>query len=88
MPVGCNQGNSLTFKEDEELKGKERLDALRVGADQSGFTLDFLECLTQGLSPQALRRVMGNASSMPSYMKSKDSPYLFRSARAPSSERR
>lgn len=66
----------------------DRLDELREGARASGLTIDFLEALTQGLSRQALRKVIGNASSLPSYMKSSDSPYLFRSARAPSSESR
>lgn len=66
----------------------ERIDDLREGARQSGFTIDFLEALTQGLSRQALRKVIGNASSMPSYMKSSESPYLFRKASEPSSESR
>lgn len=63
---------------------RERIDDLREGARKSGFTIDFLEFLTHGLSRQALRKVMGNASSMPSYMKSSESPYLFRSTRAAS----
>ena len=66
----------------------DRLDLLREGAAKSGFTIDFLECLTQGLSRQALRRVIGNASSMPSYMKSSDRSYLLRMAKAPSRDRR
>lgn len=61
----------------------DRLDELRAGADQSGFTLDFLEALTSGLSRQAMRKVIGNASSMPSYMKSSDNPHLLRIAKAP-----
>lgn len=66
----------------------DRVEILIDGATKSGFTIDFLEALTQGLSNQALRRVIGNASAMPSYMKSKDNWYLLRRASAPSSERR
>lgn len=66
----------------------ERIDALRYGARKSGFTIDFLDALTQGLSRQALLKVIGNASSLPSIMKSRESPYIFRSARAPSSDSR
>lgn len=66
----------------------DRIDELREGALQSGFTIDFLEALTQGLSRQAFRRVIGNASSMPSYMKSSERPYLVRKASAPSSDKR
>jgi hypothetical protein len=66
----------------------ERLDDLIAGARASGFTIDFLDDLTYGLSRQAARRVIGNASMLPSYRKSNDNPYVFRSARAPSSESR
>lgn len=65
-----------------------RIDMLREGAAASGLTMDFLEALTQGLSRQALRKVIGNASSMPSYMKSSDNPNLCRKASAPSSDSR
>lgn len=61
-----------------------RTDLLLAGAKSSGFTVDFLYDLTAGLSRQALLRVISNASSIPSYKKSSDSPYVFRSARAPS----
>lgn len=64
----------------------DRTDELRQAARSSGFTMDFLEALSQGLSRHAFRKVMGNASSMPSYMKSSDSPYLLRKASAPSSD--
>lgn len=64
----------------------KKLDTLLSGATESGFTIDFLETLTQGLSLQAVRRVIGNASSMPSYMKSSDNPYVRRKASAPSIE--
>ncbi|TWI32765.1 hypothetical protein IQ24_02640 [Paracoccus sulfuroxidans] len=65
---------------------EERLSALIEAANASNLTIDLLEALTQGLSRQAFLRVMGNASSMPSYMKSSDSPYLARKAKAPSRE--
>lgn len=64
----------------------ERLDILIEGARRTGLTIDFLDQLTLGLSSQALRSVIGNVSAMPSYMKSSDSPYVFRRARAPSIE--
>jgi len=67
---------------------QSRLDALQEGARVSGFTIDFLDHLTAGLSLQAARKVIGNASSMPSNMKSSDNPYVRRSARAPSSDSR
>ena len=63
-----------------------RIDDLIMAARASGLTLDLLCQLTQGLSRQAFRKVMGNASSMPSYMKSRDRPYLLRNASAPSRE--
>ncbi len=66
----------------------DKIEILRMGAQQSGFTIDFLELLTQGLDFQACLRVIGNASSIPSYMKSNDNPYVWRSASAPSKERR
>lgn len=65
-----------------------RIDILREGARRTGMTMDYLEALTKGLSIQALRKVIGNAASIPSYMKSSDSPHLFRSASAPSSDNR
>lgn len=65
---------------------RDRIDELSDAARESGLTIDLLHQLTQGLSRQAFLRVMGNASSLPSYMKSSDSPYLLRKAKAPSSE--
>lgn len=50
------------------------LDILIVGANASGFTIDYLEALTAGLSLQAARRVIDNVSSMPSCMKVSDNP--------------
>lgn len=65
-----------------------RLDLLIEGARLSGFTIDALDYLSRGLSDSALRIFIGNASRLPSYMKSSDSPYLFRSASAPSNDTR
>lgn len=60
----------------------ERIEMLRQAAKESGFTMDFLDHLSMGLSNRAFRKFIGNVSSSPSYMKSKDSPYVFRKARA------
>lgn len=63
----------------------DRVTVLREGAKATGFTIDYLDALSRGLSIQALRKLIGNASEMPSYMKSSDNPYVRRSARpAPS----
>lgn len=64
----------------------EREEILIEGARRSGLTIDFLHDLTHNLSRQALRKVIGNASSIPSYKKSSDNPYFFRIAKAPSSD--
>ena len=61
---------------------------LKQGAHRCGLTMDYLDMLTQGLSRQAALRLIGNASSMPSNMKSSDNPYVTRNARAPSKDRR
>ena len=66
----------------------DRIEQLQLGAAETGFTIDFLEQITQGLSRQALRKVIGNASSMPSYMKSSDSPYLLRKSSAAFKDKR
>lgn len=67
---------------------QSRLDLLIHGARSTGFTIDYLEEISRGLSNQALRRVIGNASSMPSYMKSSDNPNVRRIVRAPFSDSR
>lgn len=67
---------------------EEKIEILIAAARETGFTIDYLEALTVGLSLQACRRVMGNASSMPSYMKSSDNPYVRRRHSAPSSDMR
>lgn len=65
-----------------------RIDRLLEAARDTGFTMDYLERLTDGLSIQAERKVISNVSEMPSYMKSSGNPYVRRSASAPSSESR
>jgi len=66
----------------------DRIEEMKKAATASGLTIDLLHFLTQGLSRQAFLSVMGNASSMPSYMKSIDNPYFALRASAPSSDRR
>lgn len=61
-----------------------RIAMLIEQASATGLTIDYLEALTRGLSRSAALKVIGNASSMPSYMKSSDNPYVTRSAIAPS----
>lgn len=57
-------------------------------ADSAGLTLDVVHDLLDGLPIHALRKVMGNASSIPSKRKSSDKPYLARRTSAPSKDRR
>ena len=64
----------------------DRLALLVKGADETGFTVDYLEFLTRGLSKSAVLKVIGNASSMPQNMKSSDNPYTRRISRAPVSD--
>jgi len=70
------------------VNSAERLNAIIQGARDCGLTIDYLEVLTRNLSSHALRKVIGNASEMPSYMKSSDNPYLWRKTRPPSRETR
>nr|WP_233544936.1 hypothetical protein [Pseudooceanicola sediminis] len=70
------------------MLGFDRVQLLIEAARKTGFTIDYLEALTAGLSLQATLRVIGNASAMPSYMKSSESPYVRRNAKAPSSDSR
>ena len=60
----------------------ERIRMMQGAAEATGLTIDILDHLATGLSSSAFRRFMGNASEIPSYMKSSESPYVFRSARA------
>lgn len=70
------------------MECRTRLCELIKAARASGLTIDFLHWITQDLSRQAARKVIGRASSMPSYMKSRDKPYILRIANAPSSDKR
>lgn len=65
-----------------------RLDILIEGARRTGLTIDFLYDISIGLSKSSLRKVIGNASSIPSYMKSSDSPNFARITRDASRETR
>lgn len=65
---------------------KRRIDALMHLSRETGLTLDYWEWLTRGLDSQALRKLRGNASALPQYMKSSDSPYTRRSSSAPLSD--
>lgn len=60
----------------------DRIEALRTAANASGLTIDALDHLAMGFSKRAFRKFIGNASAIPSYMKSSDSPYVARKARA------
>nr|WP_254695654.1 hypothetical protein [Leisingera sp. NJS204] len=70
------------------MSAQTRVDLLIEGARETGLTIDFLHDISIGLSNSALRKLIGNASSMPAYMKSSDSPNLARSNSAPSNETR
>ncbi len=63
-----------------------RLAILLCLADVFGRTLDYVEFVTRGLDVNALAILCGNASRLPQYMKSNDSPYASRRASAPSIE--
>lgn len=82
------ESKNLGTPDDGFDASERRLDLLIEGARVSGFTVDALDYLSRGLSESALRMFIGNASSMPSYMKSSVGPYLLRSARAPSTDMR
>ena len=72
----------------QDFTQEERFDLLIEAARATGFTIDYLEALTKDLSRQAFLKVIDNASSIPSIMKSIDNPYVFRSAIAPSKDSR
>ena len=80
--------DNLKWRSGGAIMRKNRLDTLLEGARATGLTLDYLDDLTRTASLQAVRSVIESASSMPSYMKSSDNPYVRRSARAPSSDKR
>lgn len=62
---------------------QERIDRLIRAADQSGFTVDYLELVTRGLPVRAEEIVLGNMAMLPRYMKSSDNPNVSHSFRAP-----
>ncbi len=64
----------------------DRLAVLIRMADQSPLSLDVLEFISRGLDDTALAILAGNVSTLPRYMKSKDTPYLSLSRMAPSME--
>lgn len=80
--LGVDEQEERTMPE----KATDRLEMLVRAARKTGLTIDVLDYLTDGLCRHACLKVIGNASSMPSTMKSSDNPYVFRSARAPSKE--
>ena len=63
----------------------ERIALLRGAARETGFTIDTLDHFTMGFSSREFRKFIGNASAMPSYMKSSDNPYVLRKDRAAAS---
>lgn len=70
------------------MNDSARIDLVIQAADETNLTIDYLEWLTRGLSRKACLKVIGNASSMPAYMKSSDNPYVSRKAIAPSTDTR
>ena len=52
----------------------ERLDLLIALRNGLGETVDYWADLTDGLSIQAVRKLKGNASALPQYKKSSDTP--------------
>lgn len=70
------------------MKKSKRIDLLTQAASENGLTIDYLEALTRGLSRKACLKVIGNASTLPAYMKSNDNPYVSRSCNAPSTDTR
>lgn len=63
-----------TFQRDE-------IDELISGAKASGFTIDYLEALTRGLSGSARNKVINNLTDMPVEMKTTENPFVRRDAK-------
>lgn len=59
-----------------EAMDDRHLDQLIYAALQSGLSMDLLEFLSRGLDDKAVAKLLGNASILPVYMKSRDIPYL------------
>ena len=64
----------------ETNAGRARLDDLIAGANASGFTIDYLEALTRGLSGKARRRVIDNLTALPAKMTTIENPSVRRKA--------
>lgn len=67
------------------MNDEERIELMIAAAEQTNITIDFWDYLLEGLSSNDFRKVMSRASISPSYIKSNDRPYAFRSLRAPAS---
>ena len=67
---------------------EEKAPQLRILADEMSISIERVCYAFGGLSLQALKIAVGNVSSMPKNMKSKDNPYVSRSLTAPLSESR
>lgn len=65
---------------------EEQIDLIIEAAQLSGFTVDALVFLSRGLDATALAILMGNVSSLPVYMKSREIPYRDCILIAPSME--
>ena len=64
----------------------EKFDLIIKSADQSGFTVDLIVAMINGLDDKSIAILLGNVSMLPKYMKSKEIPYLSLSRMAPSSD--
>ena len=60
-----------------------RFEKLLYGATHSPLSFDLLEALSRNMDASSLDILVGNASMLPQYIKSKDIPYLSRSFKAP-----
>ena len=60
-----------------------RYQKLLYGALHSPFSFDVLEALSRNMDDNSLAILVGNASMLPTYMKSKETPYRSRSFSAP-----
>ena len=63
---------------------EENLSILIEVAQTTGFSVDLLEFITRGLDDRAVAILLGNVSSLPTYMKSNDIPNRARIFNAPS----
>lgn len=61
-----------------ESNQRDEIDELISGAKASGFTIDYLEALTRGLSGSARNKVIENLTTLPAEMKAIDNPHVRR----------